>query len=198
MYRLRLKRLLDMIAALAALPALFLLSPVVAVAVKLDDQGPVFFRSPRLGRYMVEFSMLKFRTMCVDAEDLRNQDGSTFNSTTDSRVTRIGRFLRTASIDELPQIINVLRGEMSFVGPRPSPLGNEASYPPEYIRKFDVLPGITGYSQSLRRNSATIQQRREDDLFYVEHLSFRTDLVVVVRTLNTVLRRRNINTGDPS
>ena len=108
----------------------------VVIMIKLEDKGPVFYNAPRLGKGMREFPMYKFRSMKVNAPDIRNEDGSTFNSDNDPRVTKIGNVLRKTSIDELPQLLNVLKGDMSFVGPRPSPLGNKDIYPKEFFKSL--------------------------------------------------------------
>lgn len=193
MYRRGGKRLLDVVGAVAALPVAAVLGVPVAVAIKLEDGGPVLYRSPRLGRDREPFELLKFRSMRIDAPDLRNADGSTYNAEDDPRVTRVGRFIRRTSLDELPQLINVLSGEMSLVGPRPSPLGNEDRYPPEYLQKFSVRPGLTGYHQALLRNAGTMDQRIRLDLHYVDQHSLYGDLVILALTVRSVLGRRNIH-----
>lgn len=187
------KRVADVLVAALALPLVALVAIPVGIAIKREDGGPVLYRSRRVGRGMREFDMYKFRTMRVAAPDIRNADGSTFNSDTDARVTRVGHFLRRTSLDELPQLVNVLKGDMSLVGPRPSPTGNRHLYPAEYLRKFDVRPGLTGYNQSTMRNAATMDERVANDLYYVENLSGRLDLSIIVATIGSVLARRNIN-----
>src|SRR5699024_6864866 len=111
------------------------------------------------------FKMYKFRSMIENAPDIRNADGTTYNSNNDSRVTKVGSFLRKTSIDELPQVINVFLGDMSFVGPRPSPLGDKSIYPKEFFVKYKVKPGITGYSQAEVRNNATMNERIKLDKY---------------------------------
>lgn len=187
------KRLADVVGALALAPAAAAVCAVAAVAIKLDDGGPVLYSSQRLGKDMKPFTLHKLRSMAVDAPDLRNADGSTYSSSDDPRVTRVGRILRRTSIDELPQLINVLKGEMSIIGPRPSPLGHEHTYTESFKRKFEVLPGITGYSQSLNRNSDTLPERERTDTYYVDNVSLRLDLEVLLRTLVTVSTSRNLN-----
>lgn len=196
MYRYGIKRVFDIILSLLALPLLLIVMIPVAILIKLEDRGPVFYNAPRLGRNMKEFKMYKFRSMKVNAPDIRNEDGSTFNSDDDPRVTKVGKILRKTSIDELPQIINVLKGDMSFVGPRPSPLGNKDLYPKEYFRKFEVKPGITGYNQALLRNKSTMKERVINDLYYVENLSFFLDLKILFMTFNSVISSKNINRFD--
>lgn len=196
MYRYGIKRLFDVVVSLLALPFLLVIMIPVVIAIKLEDRGPVFYNAPRLGRNMEEFKMYKFRSMKVNALDIRNEDGSTFNSDNDPRVTRIGRLLRKTSIDELPQLLNVLKGDMSFVGPRPSPLGNKDLYPKEYFRKFDVKPGITGYNQAVLRNKSTMEQRVANDLYYVENISLALDMKILYMTVVSVLKSKNINRFD--
>jgi lipopolysaccharide/colanic/teichoic acid biosynthesis glycosyltransferase len=196
MYRYGIKRILDIILSLLGLPFLLIVMIPVVIAIKLEDKGPIFYNALRVGKGMKEFKMYKFRSMKVNAPDIRNEDGSTFNSDNDPRVTKVGKFLRKTSIDEIPQLLNVLKGDMSFVGPRPSPLGNKHLYPKEYFRKFDVRPGITGYNQAILRNHSTMEQRIKNDLFYVENISFILDLKIIFWTLIGVLKSKNIYRND--
>src|SRR5699024_2133060 len=124
--------------------------------------------------------------------DIRNNDGSTFNSSNDPRVTRIGRIIRKTSIDELPQFLNVLKGDMSFVGPRPSPLGNIKKYTEEYIEKFNVKPGITGYNQAVLRNNSTMEQRILNDVYYVQNVSLILDIKIIFLTVLSILKKENV------
>lgn len=190
------KRLFDLVASGLALPVVALIGVPVAVAIKADDGGPVFYRSRRLGRGMQQFDMLKFRTMKVNAPDIRNADGSTFNSDNDSRVTRVGKFLRSTSIDELPQLWNVFKGDMSLVGPRPSPTGNVDTYPEWYLEKFSVRPGVTGLAQARYRNSANLDQRYRTDIEYVQNLSLLNDFKILLSSVDKVLRRSGINSDS--
>lgn len=196
MYRSFIKRLLDLFLALILLPFLFILAIPVSIVIYREDKGSPFYIAHRLGRNMKKFKMVKFRTMKINAEDIRNPDGSTFNSADDPRQTRVGKWLRKTSIDELPQIINVLKGEMSFIGPRPSPLGNEGRYPKFYFKKFNVRPGVTGLTQAKLRNKATMQERMEMDVYYSEHISFLMDLGILILTLKTVLLQKNIHRNE--
>lgn len=191
------KRWLDVAGALACLPAAGLLAIPISAAIYVEDRGPVIYCSERLGREMRPFRMLKFRSMSVGSPDLRNPDGSSYNSSCDARVTRVGKFLRRTSMDEIPQIWNVLRGEMSFVGPRPSPLGNELRYDTITRARFSVRPGVTGYSQAAGRNSLALEDRSALDAYYVDNMSFTLDVRVVLMTLPTVLRARGINRRPP-
>lgn len=187
------KRIADFLAALTLAPPVLVVSAAAAVAIKIEDGGPVSYSSRRLGKDMKPFTLHKLRSMSVGAPDLRNTDGSTYSAADDPRVTRVGRVLRRTSMDELPQLFNVLKGEMSIIGPRPSPMGNEGKYTESFKRKFEVLPGITGYSQALNRNNDTLAERERTDTHYVDHLSLRLDLEILVRTLVTVATSRNLN-----
>ena len=143
MYKYLIKRFLDIILAIILLPFLFAIVILIGPLIYLEDGGSVFYVSKRLGKRGKIFEMYKFRTMKENSKDIRNADGSTFNSIDDPRVTKIGRILRRTSIDELPQIINVLRGEMSFIGPRPDLPEHIMLYTKEEKRKLKVKPGIT-------------------------------------------------------
>jgi lipopolysaccharide/colanic/teichoic acid biosynthesis glycosyltransferase len=193
-----LKRAIDLAGASIGL---FLLAPVmlaVALLIRLDSPGPVFFRQMRRGYRGRSFRMFKFRTMAVDAEqrlgDLEQSNesagGVLFKLRDDPRVTRLGRFLRCSSLDELPQLINVLRGEMSLVGPRPLQFRDSerlAALDPEgYARRLEVLPGLTGPWQVGGRSDLGYQDMVELDLDYVEHRSLGRDLWIIVRTLLVV------------
>lgn len=193
MYQSYIKRICDVVIAIMLLPFLAILMIPIGIIIKLDDRGPVFFKGPRLGKDMKEFRMFKFRTMKVNAPDIRNEDGSTFNSDEDFRLTRVGKFLRKTSLDELPQIINILKGEMSFVGPRPSPLGNKDKYPEEFFKKFNIRPGITGYNQAILRNLATMEERVKNDVYYVENVSMKLDIKIIFMTIDSVLKSKNVN-----
>ena len=192
-----LKRALD--GALAAL-GLLALAPVfgaLAIAIKLESRGPVFFRQERVGRHGRPFRMLKFRSMVVDAEkrviDLRVNnvaDGPYFKDPNDPRITRVGRFLRRFSIDELPQLVNVLRGEMSLVGPRPALAHEVAEYPEWFTRRLLVPPGITGLWQVAGRYLLSFGEATRLDVYYVDHWSLGIDLKILVRTLPVILTGR--------
>ncbi|MGN5883555.1 sugar transferase [Staphylococcus simulans] len=192
-YQKNIKRILDVALFIALLPILIVVALPISLAIKKEDKGSILYNGQRLGVGMLPFKMHKFRTMKENAEDIRNADGSTFNSDQDPRVTKIGQFLRKSSIDELPQLLNVLKGDMSFVGPRPSPLGNEHRYPDYYKTKFHVKPGITGLTQALLRNSASMEERMRLDAFYAANVSFTMDAFVIYKTISTVLLQKNIN-----
>jgi lipopolysaccharide/colanic/teichoic acid biosynthesis glycosyltransferase len=168
---------------------LFILAP----AIYLSDKGPVFFNSIRRGKDGKRFEMHKYRSMKANAPMIKNPDGSTFCSEDDARITKIGHFLRKSSLDELPQIINILKGDMSFIGPRPT-LANKDYDELDDVRKkgISVKPGITGYSQAFFRNSISSQQKYENDAYYVDNMSFRFDCKIFLQTIISVFSRKNI------
>lgn len=194
-YRNHGKRMLDIALAVVGLPVLGVASLVAAPAVRRDG-GPAIYRSTRVGAGLREFTMYKFRSMTVNAADIRNADGSTFNSTDDPRVTRVGAILRKTSVDELPQILNVLRGDMSFVGPRPSPTGNRDRYDELALRRFEVRPGITGLDQAVNRNSASLAERFANDARYVDECTLRMDLWILARTFVRVGSQKGLHRND--
>lgn len=187
-----LKRSLDIICAAAALLILAPVFGLVAVLIRVDSSGSAFFRQERLGRAGSTFRVLKFRTMIEGAQDhpLGMKTGPS-----DPRITRIGRWLRRFSIDELPQLINVFRGEMSLVGPRPAPVSHLERYSPSERRRLDVAPGITGLAQVEGRNALTWQERIEYDLCYVDNRSLWLDLRILLRTVGAVSRSTGVYSG---
>ena len=186
------KRFLDILISLLVFPFFVILYVIVGAAILCDDHGPIFYKADRLGKGGRIFKMYKFRSMKVNAPDLRNADGTTFNSRNDSRVTRVGQVLRRTSIDEVPQIINVIKGDMSFVGPRPDLPDAMNIYSEKDKNKLKVLPGITGYSQAYYRNASTLEQRFAGDSYYADHLSFIMDAKIIVKSFHTVLTRKNV------
>ena len=187
------KRLFDFVGSLVFIVLGLPIFLVLWLWIKLDSKGPAVFRQPRAGFRGKPFTCLKFRSMVVDASDLRNDDGSTYNSVDDPRVTRAGRFLRKTSLDELPQLFNVLKGEMSLVGPRPDLVSQIELYDEEGREKFKVRPGLTGLAQISGRNSISLAKRTEIDVNYVRTRSIWGDLVILWRTVGYVLLRRGIN-----
>lgn len=186
------KRLIDIVLALLLFPVLSFFALIVGISIKLEDNGPIFYYSKRLGMNGNIFKIIKFRSMIVNAQDIRNEDGSTFSSKDDARVTRIGKFIRSSSIDELPQIINVLKGDMSFVGPRPDLPEALEVYTGTQAKKLDVRPGITGLSQAFFRNSINQNEKFDNDAYYVENMSFCMDAKIAFVTLKNVFLRKNI------
>lgn len=194
-YQLVIKRIIDVIACLIALPLVMLVFIPVAIAIKIEDGGPLFYSSKRIGKGFKEFGMLKFRSMKVNAPDLRNSDGSTFNSKSDPRVTRIGHFLRETSIDEIPQVFNVLAGQMSIIGPRAGDVESKDTYMEDEKDKLLVRPGITGYTQAYYRNGLGVREKRLYDAWYAHSVSFPLDVKIFFRTIKTVLTHENVYTN---
>lgn len=196
MYKYFFKRLLDVMIALSVLPFVLLVIIIFGLIIYLTDKGPIFYNAERVGRNFKTFKMYKLRSMRVNAPDIRNADGSTYNSDNDPRVTPIGRFMRKASIDEVPQFVNVLIGDMSMVGPRPILPSNDYSSVIEYLQKsIKIKPGITGYNQAYYRNSVTRIEKYRNDAYYADHVSFFFDIRIIWYTVLNVLRNRNINTN---
>jgi lipopolysaccharide/colanic/teichoic acid biosynthesis glycosyltransferase len=186
---------MDVAIALFMLILLLPLFALVAIAIRLGDGGPVFYRQRRVGYASRPFEILKFRSMVVDAErltaslaDQNINDGLLFKLERDPRVTPVGRVIRRLSIDEMPQLWNVLRGDMSLVGPRPLPVPAEAFSPAER-RRHDVLPGITGLWQVSGANELSYRQMIELDLAYVERRSLAGDIGIIVRTIPALMGR---------
>ena len=175
-YRRRGKRLFDLAVGSAMFLLLLPLMTVTAVLVACFLGRPVLFRQARPGRSGQRFEMIKFRTMT----DARDSEGNLLPD--DQRLTRLGRWLRASSLDELPELINVLRGEMSLVGPRPLLLRYLERYTPEQFRRHEVPPGITGWAQVNGRNAISWDQKFAYDLWYVEHYSMGVDLAILART----------------
>lgn len=192
MYQHYFKRLMDFFIGLVALPFLLIVIAILAPIIYLDDKGSVFYNAERLGLNGKPFKMYKFRSMKMNAPDIRNADGSTYNGEDDPRVTKIGRFMRKTSIDELPQFFNVLLGHMSIIGPRPDPLSDLEIYTDEQKIKLNVRPGITGYNQAYYRNSVTQDEKFEHDVYYAKHISFALDVKIFLKTISSVLRRSNV------
>lgn len=193
MYKKIIKRVLDVMLALILSPFAFIITVICGIAIVIDDGFPVFYIAKRRGIHGSSFYMYKLRSMKNNSPDLRDKDGSTFNGENDVRLTRTGRIIRKLSIDELPQIFNVLIGEMSFVGPRPSLISKDYSELNEFCKKrLEVLPGITGYSQAYFRNSITQEEKIQKDCWYADHISFVLDAKIVLKTISSVLGRKNI------
>ncbi len=195
-YQLVVKRAIDIIACLVALPFVMLLLIPVAIAIKIEDRGPLFYSSKRIGKGFKEFGMLKFRSMKVNAPDLRNDDGSTYNSKSDPRVTKIGHFLRETSLDEIPQVFNVLAGQMSIIGPRAGDVESKDTYEEDEKDKLLIRPGITGYTQAYYRNGLGVREKRLYDAWYAHSVSFPLDVKVFFRTIRTVLTHENVYTNE--
>lgn len=196
MYKHIIKPIGDFLLAFIALPLVFLVVIVVAPFIWFDDKGPIFYAGKRIGYKGKPFGMLKFRSMKVNAPDIRLEDGSTYNGDDDPRVTRVGRFLRKTSLDEIPQFLNVLFGQMSLIGIRPDPLDWLEKYNEHERVILTVKPGITGYNQAYFRNGADGELKLKNDVYYAEHISFWLDVKIFFKTIKTVLFRENINIDE--
>lgn len=186
------KRLLDLAVAVALLVGLTPVLLATALIIALDSPGPIFFRQERLGKGATRFRIWKFRTMRRDADVRIDPSGNVVNTAVDSRHTRVGRLLRKWSVDELPQLINVLVGEMSLVGPRPDLPEALSMYSEEERRRLEVRPGITGLAQATGRNALTPRQKWALDAQYVVTASFVGDLKILWATVRGVFGRRGI------
>jgi sugar transferase (PEP-CTERM system associated) len=186
----KLKRIMDVVVAVAGLVLSLPVCLITAILVKLDSPGPVLYRQRRLGLDSQPYTVTKFRTMRTDAE---TQSGAVWSSRNDARITRVGRFLRKSRIDEIPQLINVLRGEMSLVGPRPERpefVEELAKSIPFYKERLLVPPGITGWAQVCFPYASSVNASRRKlqfDLYYIKHMSLVLDIVVLLRTFKTIL-----------
>ena len=197
MYKKIIKRILDFILALLGLLILWPILLLAMLAIVIEDPGPALFRQKRLGYRGREFTMLKLRSMRVNAE---HTGSGVYSGKNDPRVTKVGRILRKTSIDELPQLINLLRGDMSLIGPRP-PLTYHPwpidQYTPEQRRMFDVRPGITGWAQTHGRKDVEWHKRIELNVWYVDHISFCLDVKIFFLTIFKVFSNAdNVNTGE--
>jgi len=185
-----LKRLLDFVVALLALVLLSPLLFLLAVWIRLAMGSPVLFRQTRPGLHGRPFTMYKFRTMT----DARDAEGNLLPD--EQRLTRFGRFLRSTSLDELPELINVLKGEMSLVGPRPLLMKYLDRYTPEQFRRHEVKPGITGWAQVNGRNAISWEEKFKLDVWYVDNWDLWLDLKILLMTLVKVFRREGISHGS--
>ncbi len=195
-YQLVTKRVIDLVVCILALPFIILVMIPISIAIKLEDQGPLFYKSMRIGKGFKEFGMLKFRSMKVNAPDIRNEDGSTYNSKTDPRVTKIGRLLRETSLDEIPQVFNVLVGQMSIIGPRAGDVESKDTYEEDEKDKLLIRPGITGYTQAYYRNGLGVREKRLYDAWYAHSVSPFLDMKIFFKTIKTVLTHENVYTNE--
>ena len=184
------KRMFDILISSVLLFFLWPILVIIYILVKINLRGPVFFLQERIGKDNKTFKIIKFRTM-KDAKDKDGNDLPDFE-----RVTKLGSFLRTASLDELPELINVIKGEMSLVGPRPLLTQYLSVYNEEQIRRHEVLPGVTGWAQINGRNSLTWNEKFNLDIWYVDNRSFLLDLKILFLTVYKVLKRDGINQGE--
>ena len=181
------KRAMDFIIALCALICLSPVMLVVAILVKVTSPGPAIFVQQRVGKDGKVYDMYKFRAMCVGAEQ---QEGGVYCTKDDVRVTKVGKIIRATSLDELPQLVNIIKGEMSLIGPRPVLTyypKNWDEYTEEELKRFDVLPGVTGWAAVHGRKTNTVEARFAYDNYYVDNLSFALDVKIFFMTIKSVL-----------
>lgn len=191
------KRAFDLLVAFISLPLFLPVMSLTALAIKLDSAGPVFFRQERVGRFGRHFTCLKFRSMYVDAEahkqelmDQNEADEVVFKIKKDPRVTRVGKVIRKLSIDEMPQIFNVIRGDMSLVGPRPPVPIEVENYQYEHFYRLEAVPGITGLQQVSGRSDITFKQWVELDIEYIHNQSLLKDIEILLKTIPAVITTR--------
>ena len=187
MYKRNIKRKIDIVLAIVALVLTFPIMILTAIFIKIDSPGPIIFRQKRLGLNGKEFEFYKFRSMVVNAE---HTGTGVYSGKNDARVTRVGRIIRATSIDELPQLINILKGDMSCIGPRP-PLTYHPwpieKYTDEQKKMFEVRPGVTGWAQIHGRKDVEWHKRIRMNIWYVEHCSFRLDAIIFFMTMFKVI-----------
>jgi lipopolysaccharide/colanic/teichoic acid biosynthesis glycosyltransferase len=186
-------RLLDLLVAGLALAVASPLLALCAIAIKLDSRGPVLYRQRRVGRDGVPFELIKLRTMVVGAE---HAGAGLYIETADARITRVGLLLRRFSLDELPNLLNVLRGELAVVGPRPTVQVQVDRYTPHQRRRLEVKPGITGWAQVNGRTSLSWPQRIELDVWYVDNRSLALDLRILARTARMLVTGHGLYSSD--
>lgn len=193
MYEKYFKRLLDLFISILAFPLFAIVFIIFAPLIKFEDGGSVFYKAKRRGKDGCIFEMYKLRSMKMNAPDIRNKDNSTYNSPDDPRITKVGNVIRKTSIDETAQILNVIKGDMSIIGPRPITIDKPIN---EYDKKrklrLKVKPGITGYQQAYYRNSISQEEKFVMDAEYALNISFIFDLKIFFKTIDTVFSKKNI------
>lgn len=193
------KRGIDIFVAAAALMALWPVVIVIGLAIKLTSPGPIFLRQLRLGKDGVPFRLYKFRTMQTNVEVVRGGDGAALVGAGDPRLTLIGRFLRDLTLDEIPQCVNVIKGDMSIIGPRPDLLEQLVDYDALMRRKLEVKPGMACLSLLAGRNSVPWRKRVELDIYYIDHRSLKLDVEIFCKGFISVLQRKGVYyPKDPS
>lgn len=192
MYRNFFKRIFDLVLAIIALPFWLIILGIVVPMIYFQDKGSIFYNASRLGKDGKIFKMYKFRSMKMNAPDLRNEDGSTFNAEDDPRLTKIGKFIRKTSIDETPQLLNIIKGDMSIIGPRPDLPEHMELYEGNEARKLEIRPGVTGYNQAYFRNTIPWKERIKNDIYYIDHLTMWMDIKVFFKTAVSVLKREDV------
>lgn len=187
------KRILDFVGALILSPFVVLICVIIGPFIYFEDHGSIFYKAKRRGVKGKIFDMYKLRSMKMNAPDLRNADNSTYNSPDDPRITKIGQIIRKTSLDEIPQIFNVLKGDMSFIGPRPITTNRPLEEYDEKRRiRLLVRPGITGYAQAYFRNSISQEEKMQSDADYAENVTFIGDVKIILKTIDTVIHKKNI------
>lgn len=191
------KRIFDVVLSAFAIVVLLPLLLIISIAVKLNSEGPAIYKQKRAGKDRKSFTIYKFRSMCEDADRQRNNlqeqnecDGPVFKILRDPRVTEVGKFLRKTSLDELPQLFNIVKGDMSIVGPRPPLLDEVQQYTPHQMHRLDVKPGLTCYWQISGRSDIGFEKWVQLDLQYIEERSIYTDLKIILKTVPAVLLGR--------
>ncbi|WP_028828652.1 sugar transferase [Proteocatella sphenisci] len=192
MYRNFFKSIFDLVLAIIALPFWFIILVIVGPMIYIQDKGPIFYNASRLGKDGKIFKMYKFRSMKINAPDLRNEDGSTFNAEDDPRLTQIGKFIRKTSLDETPQLLNIIKGDMSIIGPRPDLPEHMELYEGNEARKLEIRPGVTGYNQAYFRNTIPWKERIKNDIYYIDNLTMWMDIKVFFKTAVSVLKREAV------
>lgn len=181
------KRVLDFVFALVLLIISSPIMLITSIAIKMESKGPILFKQKRPGKNGNIFEVMKFRSMRIEVE----KDGKPLTDM--ERMTKVGSFIRKTSIDELPQLFNIIKGDMSFIGPRPLLVQYLELYNERQMRRHEVTPGISGWAQVNGRNTISWEEKFEYDVWYVEHISFLLDLKILLLTIYNVLRRKDIN-----
>lgn len=191
------KRVFDVVISTIGLIVLSPIFLILAIIVKLDSKGPVFFAHTRYGKNGKKFKMYKFRTMYENAQDMINdftpeqmkEWKENFKLQDDPRITKVGKFLRKTSLDELPQIVNIMKGDLSIIGPRPVIEEELEKYGENKEKFLSVTPGLTGYWQANGRSSTTYEQRMEMELYYIDHISPKLDFKIFFKTIESVIKK---------
>lgn len=194
----KIKRVIDVILASVALILLSPLFAIIAIAIKIDSKGPVFFAHKRIGKNGKIIKLYKFRSMVINAEELiksftpeqMREYKENYKLTNDPRITKVGKFLRKTSLDELPQLINIINGDLSIIGPRPVVADELEKYGVNKDKFLSVTPGLTGYWAANGRSNTTYEQRMEMELYYIDNLSLKMDIKVFFKTILSVLKKK--------
>ena len=193
----KIKRMIDVILASIALILLSPLFAIIAIAIKIDSKGPVFFAHKRIGKNEKIIKLYKFRSMVINAEELiksftpdqMKEYKENYKLTNDPRITKVGKFLRKTSLDELPQLINIINGDLSIIGPRPVVADELEKYGTNKDKFLSVTPGLTGYWAANGRSNTTYEQRMQMELYYIDNLSLKMDIKVFFKTILSVLKK---------